>query len=506
MSGAATIREAVGGAEVINFAGGGRDINLALSAKERNDLGNADRLIARFGDDFLFVRDVGLHVWGETHWRREGADDTVRQWAHETARAILEEVDAMQRAGCPAEMAQAEWTERLEKLFKWTVASGNRNRIEGMIREATPYRSVGPDAMDADPMVINLANGTLRLAGACDELTAHRRDDLLSKMAPVEFVPEATCPRFGAFLDRVQPDPAIQGFLQRWAGYCLTGDTSEQVLVFNYGTGANGKSVFTDLIARLMGPYAMTLPFSSLLRDDRKRGSEATPDLARLPGSRLVRASEPEKGSKFAEATIKAITGGEEITVRHLRHDFFDFVPHFKINLSGNHKPSIRGQDIGIWRRLLLVPWMVTIPREERDKKLTERLWAEERSGILNWVLDGTRLWLEKGLEVPDAVRAATDQYREDSDPIGRFIGECVEEAAGFTVQASEMYEAYRKWCVANAERPWTNTSFGKVLPERGLERSDGRIRVYQNVRLVNVPDIGADEPPPVEGPEDYGA
>ena len=186
--------------------------------------------------------------------------------------------------------------------------------------------------------------------------------------------------------------------------YCPTGVTTEQKLVFNYGEGGNGKSVFIDLIAKMMGPYAVSLPFASLLRDDRKRGAEATPDLARLPGARLVRASEPEKGSRFAEATIKAITGGEEITVRHLNHGFFDFVPHFKLTLSGNHKPAIRGQDRGIWRRFLLVPWEVNVPDEQQDKDLPAKLWAE-RDGVLNWILDGVRIWLECGLVVPDRAR-----------------------------------------------------------------------------------------------------
>ena len=303
------------------------------------------------------------------------------------------------------------------------------------------------------------------------------------------FAPNAACPTFQRFLKEVQPDADLRLFLQVWSGYCLTGNTSEQKLVFNYGEGGNGKSVFIDLIARIMGPYAVSLPFASLLRDDRRRGGDATPDLARLPGARLVRASEPEKGARFAEAAIKAITGGEPITARHLNHGFFDFVPQFKLTLSGNHKPAIRGQDRGIWRRFLLVPWEVSIPDDEQDKNLPAKLWAE-RAGVLNWLLDGTRLWLERGLEVPDRVQAATNEYRADSDPVGRFIHDCVQPSPGVNVQASAMYSAYSDWCAANAERPWTKHMFGRVLPERGLHKQKlgGGLVYYTDVELHDVP------------------
>ncbi len=506
-SGAAAIRGIVLGAQGVRFAGGGKgngaDINLILAEKERNDIGNAERFLARHGDDLLHVREVGWHVWTGARWSPDGAGDAVKTKTHETARSIMEELAALQKRGRPDHVAAGDWEDRLDKLLKWSVRSGDRVKLEAMAAEAAPYLSVPPEAMDSDPFLLNLANGTLRLEGACDALRPHDPNDRLAKIMDVGFDPEAVSPEFDRFLARVQPDPEIRDFLQVWTGYCLTGSTGEQKLVFNYGEGGNGKSVFVDLIAKMMGPYAASLPFASLVRDDRKRGAEATPDLARLPGARMVRASEPEKGARFAEAAIKAVTGGEEITVRHLNHGFFDFVPEFKLTLSGNHRPSIRGQDRGIWRRFLLVPWDVNVPEEEQDADLPSKLWAE-RSGVLNWMLDGARIWLERGLVVPEAVMAATNEYRADSDPLGRFIAECLEEASGQTVQASLMYDAYKAWCSANAERAWSMTAFGKAMPERGVEKSDGRIRVYLNVRLVNVPE-GDRDPPPADGPEDYG-
>jgi putative DNA primase/helicase len=503
--GESAIRKAVGEAEVVRFpGGGGGDLNLMLADKERNDIGNAERLLARHGHDLLHVREIGWHGWSGRRWDRVGAKETVKVCAHETARAVLEEVHALQKRGRPEDVASGDWEDRLAKLFGWSQETGNKKRVEAMISEALPYLSIGPEEMDADPLLLNLGNGTLRLEGACEDPWPHAREDRLAKMMPVDFDPDAACPLFDAFLERVQPDANVREFLQRWSGYALTGLIGEQKLVFHYGSGANGKSVFLRLRARMMGPYAATVQFASLAQNDRKRGDSATPDLARLPGVRFARVSEADKGVWLSEGFVKEVTGGEALTARHLNHGFFEFVPEFKLEMQGNHKPLIRGQDEGIWRRVNLVPWEVTIPPEERDLGLADKLW-EERSGVLNWMLDGARMWLETGLAIPDKVKTATAEYRSDSDPIGRFLAECVEEWPGGEVRASAMYDAYKKWCGANAERPWTGTSFGRALPERGLKRVDGRVRTFLDVRLVNVPEAGAGEPPPPDGPDDYG-
>jgi putative DNA primase/helicase len=505
-TGAAAIREAWRGADIVAFpGGGGPNLNLELARKERNDLGNAERLLARHGQDILYVREVGWHAWDGLRFCRDGAEALIRQKAHETARSVMEEVDALGSEDPEDWGGQSALSERREALAAWSIASGNGARIGAMIAEAAPYVTVGPDEIDADTRVLNLLNGTMRLEGACDALAAHDRADRLSKLMDVEFDPDAACPRFLAFLERVQPCAAVRDFLQAWSGYALTGDTGEQKLCFHWGTGANGKSVFLNTRSRIMGPYAATLQFASLAQNDRKRGDAATPDLARLPGARMVRVSETDKGVKLSEGFVKDVTGGDTITARHLNHGFFEFKPEFKLDLQGNHKPLIRGADEGIWRRVLLVPWEVTIPPEERDPTLPAKLW-EERAGILNWMLDGARIWLEQGLVVPDAVSAATSAFRADSDPLGRFIASCIEVAAGEDVGGAQMYEAFKAWCAANAERLWSQTAVGRALPERGLRKdaTGGRVR-YRDVRLVNVPEAGGppgEEPPPFE-PED---
>lgn len=498
--------EALADAETVagpgDGGGDGVDLNLELGRLERNDIGNAERLLARHGKDLLAVDRVGWHVWTGTHWVNEGADAIVKKRSHETAKSIMEEVGALQKDGAPEGVLKSDWDDYLDKHLKWSLASGNKPRLDAMVAEAAPYRACLPAALDADPMLLNLKNGTLVLEGSCEELREHRRDDRLAKIMDVSFDPDATCPKFLAFLERVQPDPEIRQFLQVWMGYCLTGNTSEQVLVFNYGpTGRNGKGVFTELFAKMMGPYAASVPVESLMNNDRKQGSEPTPDLVRLPGARMVRASEAEKGSVFGESLIKKLTGGDPIDVRRMAKEFFTFYPEFKLMISGNYRPQVRGNDKGIWDRLLLVPWDVHIPKPERDRHLDKKLWAE-RAGVLNWALDGLRIWLESGLSIPEAVRVATEDFREESDPVSRFIEACVKPMPSASVQASAMYAGYEKWCEVNSEKKFSQTAFGRALVERGLEKSKGRIVVYMGVSLDlgGLIDDGPSDPDPPPG------
>lgn len=479
-------------------------LDAELALLPANDTGNARRLIRRFGDRFRFVREVGPFVWTGTHWDGVGGTEHATRLAQETAAAIRGEVAAIRAAGPRDGEAEAAWHKRIARHVTWGITSGNSGKIAGMIAQAQPHCTVAPDDLDTDPLSLNCENGTLHF-GLRDEdgqrlpfveRRPHRRDDLISKCCPVVYDPKAPAPLFAAFLARTQPDPAVRRFLQVWAGYCLTGLTAEQKLVFFHGGGANGKSTFVDVFARLLAGYAASLRFESLAGDNQRRGDAATPDLARLPGVRFLRAAEPEQGLRLKEAEVKAITGGEPLLVRHLHGRFFELRPVFKLVLSGNHKPDIRGLDEGIWRRILLVPWTVHIPQAERDPALPEKLWAE-RSGILNWALDGLRLYLEEGLVVPDAVLAATAEYRDDSDQIGAFLRACTEPDPGGFVQAGELYRVYVRWCEDNALKPWSGTAFGRALPQKGIQKTDGRVRRCLGIRLA------ADAPSPLGGPDD---
>jgi putative DNA primase/helicase len=480
-------------------------IDAELAALPLNDTGNGQRMLRRFGDRILFVRDVGPYVWTGKMWDGDGGADHARVLGQETAAAIASEARAIYLGGPRPDENEAAWQKRVARHHGFGVSSGNSGRIAAMIEQAQPHKTVPPDQLDADPMLINCQNGTLecklvdhgdgRVASV--ELREHRREDLCSKAVATDYQPDADWPALRAFLARVQPDESIRRFLQVWAGYSLTGLTSEQKLVFFSGHGANGKSTFVDLSARLMDGYAASLRFESLAGDGSRRGDSATPDLARLPGVRLLRAAEPEANMRLKEAEVKAITGGEPLLVRHLHGRFFEMRPVFKLVLSGNHKPDIRGLDEGIWRRILLVPWDVSIPLLERDKGLAAKLW-DERAGVFNWMLDGLRIYLEEGLVVPEAVVAATASYRDDSDPVGAFLRDSTEaDPGGAGVTARDLFRAYAGWCEVNAVRAWSEKAFAGAMGQKSIPKSTDRVRRYLEIRLRPDAPRGPDDTTP---------
>jgi putative DNA primase/helicase len=227
------------------------------------------------------------------------------------------------------------------------------------------------------------------------------------------------------------------------------------------------------------------VPIETFLDHGKSRNAgQATPDLAILPGVRMLRTSEPEKNSRLAEAMVKLVTGGEPIQARHLNRDFFKFYPQFKLTISGNYRPTISGADEGIWRRLRLVPFNVFIPKEERDIRLAEKLRAEA-SGILNRLLDGLRLWCDKGLIEPEAVTMATAEYRSASDPMGRFLAMCITESAGERVQSSVLYQVFEAWCKSSGETAWKQKGFSMAMEERGYKRLHSNVTWFLDIKLV---------------------
>lgn len=471
--------------------GADRDFEERLASFARNDAGNAERLIARRGGEFIWLKDAGWFGWHEGHWSLGEGDVLVRLAALETARAMRFEANALFEAGALDGETPKKFKERIDRAHKWTVTSGNAGRLDAMIAWAAPRLRRAVEDLDADPFRFNVVNGTLVLGdiaqGEDVALVSHNPADLITRQSPVAYdETAAACPLWRGFLDYFLPDRTVQSFLQRWFGYCLTGSTGEQCLVLFHGQGRNGKSTCVDLMSWLMGDYAMGLPIASLLQNDRKGGSEASPDLARLPGARMVRAAEPKQGAAFDESLLKQLTGGEPMAVRHLNKGFFDFLPTFKLVLSFNRRPTVRGDDDGIWRRLLLVPWEVQLPADEVDKHFLDKL-KEEAPAILNWVLDGYRMWREFGLQVPDAVKVATEDYRADSDPIGNFIAGACEIKEGVESTSSQLFTAYNAWCRRNALEPISQTAFGRRLSERkGVKKiRSGTIR-YQGIAVVD--------------------
>jgi putative DNA primase/helicase len=348
-----------------------------------------------------------------------------------------------------------------------------------MITEASVAQARPFEDLDAAPLAVNVQNGTLifsvdeggsegggRVSGV--QLVPHNRDLMQSKMMDVAYDPNATCPQFVAFLERVMPDAQMRAFLQRWFGLSMTALTGEQKLAFLYGQGANGKSVLMDLLGRILGDYAATAKIESLTGTNRRGGGDATPDLIPLMGARLVRAAEPEQGTRFQEAMIKDLLGGESMLVRQLQKEFVEVKPKFKLTISGNHKPEIRGTDDGIWRRVMLVPFDVQIPKAERDPLLGEKLW-EERAGILNWLTGGLLDYLDGGLREPSTVTEATTEYRRDSDPLGTFLSDATDITGADEdwMTAKDLIAAAAFWMDDNIGGAWGTRTLSLRLKEK---------------------------------------
>jgi putative DNA primase/helicase len=467
------------------------------------DLGNAERFRERYLDKLLWCQALGWLAWDGRRWSRDGADDLVKIAEHDTVRAIQDEADEVRASGDKdaenADRGARDFVFKVDrdghktwysdKIAAWGRSSEALNKLGALSKRGAPYFAVGVDKLDADKMKINVNNGTLVVARREGEdyvrFQPHDPADLITKISPVDFDPMALCPVYDKFIGRVQPREAMRLYLHQWFGLSLTGDVSEQKLMFFYGKGANGKSVLVDIVSYVAGDYGETVPIETFLDHGKSRNAgQATPDLAILPGVRMLRTSEPEKNSRLAEAMLKLITGGEPILARHLNRDFFKFYPQFKMTISGNFRPGISGADEGIWRRLRQVPFNVTIPKEERDIHLSEKL-RTEASGILNRLLDGLRLWLDKGLIEPEDVTQATAEYRSSSDPLGRFLKTCVEECAGERVQSSSLYQVFEAWCKSSGETAWKQKGFSLAMEERGYKRKHSDVTWFLDIKLI---------------------
>jgi putative DNA primase/helicase len=423
------------------------------------DSGNAERFAAQHGDDVRYV--YSWHkwlVWDGKRWRGD-AMAAVEQLAKATVRRMYQDAGTLidDRA-----------RQELGTYARKSESAASRTNMVRLARSEPPI-PIEPDALDTNPWLLNCENGTLDLKTG--KLREHRRQDFLTKLAPVVYDSSAAAPGWQSFLDRIfAEDAEMIHFVQRLLGYCITGHVGEQVLPILYGTGANGKSTLIETVMAALGPdYSAKAPRDLLLA---KRNAHPT-ELTVLHGRRLVVASETEDGGRLAEAVVKESTGGDTITARRMKEDFWQFKPTHKFLLATNHRPEVRGTDNAIWRRLLLIPFDVTIPPEERDKDLPEKLKAE-LPGILRWCVEGCLKWKRSSLCSPGNVLAATNTYRAEQDPLQGFLQECciVEPDAG--APATDLFTAYQKW---SGNKAMKQKRFGQALTEQrmGSKRVHGR-------------------------------
>lgn len=519
---------------------------------DQNDRDNARRLIYWFGRDLAYVPGMGWLVFNGTHWVRDDGElqislraqsvvDKIKLEAivlqHSTSEAALLAMAAKAEKKPEDDLSPAErklirrgetlrkaLSERRSKRRNFAVTTGNRGRTVAMVAQAASMLAVDPNILDADPMKFNVLNGTLTFGRQLDperpdEDSTRKvatiqhdlepeRSDMITRVADVTYDPEAECPEFMKFLERVQPDPLMRTFLQVGHAFAmLMGGNDEQVVFFHYGSGANGKSVFIEALGRLAGGYRAVVSPETFTGDQQKQGQQASPDIARLVNSRFVTVEELPRGISLKENMIKAASGGTKMVARFLQKEFFEFDPKFTTVMSGNDMPQVSGTDYGIWRRLKITPWEVTVPEEERvpfGDML--RMLDEERSGILNWLIEGLKLYLANGLTpyIPAKVKAFTEDYREERDQVGVFVESCLLRTPGARVNASDMYKAYCDWCEANGLTAWKQTPFGLRMVALGFKKEKGRTYAYLDVKLGDVPHI-ADPRTPSPRPAENG-
>jgi P4 family phage/plasmid primase-like protien len=457
------------------------------------DLGNAERLVARHGNDLRYCYPWGKWLaWDGRRWAVDASGEVERR-AVETVASIY------------TEAANADDKDERKAIARHAERSEARRAIDAMIAlaKSRPGVPIMPDDLDADPWALNTASGPVDLRTG--DLRAHDRSDLITKIIPVEYELDAQAPIFERFLERILPLEAVRGFLQRAVGYAATGVAREEMLPILHGPGANGKSTLTGVLLEVLGDYAIQAAPDLLML---KKGAHPT-ELADLFGARFVVCMENEEGRRLAESLVKHITGRDRIKARRMREDFWEFDPTHTVFLGTNHRPEVRGTDHAIWRRLKLIPFNVTIPEAEQDKTLPETLRSELR-GILAWVVRGCIEYQRSGLGEPDQVRDATRGYRSDMDALAAFFEDrCVIHPRA-EVPATQLYKAYQEWCAESGESDESQRRFGGRLQERGFvsfRYTAGPHRDRKGWRGIGLrDDHHADAPGGSEGPPQSSA
>ena len=402
---------------------------------------------------------MGWLVWDGQRWAR-GREHEVDLLAQRVADQIDQEADLMEQAGVSRE--------EVARHRRWAKDTETAHRVRALKEMAKPHLHADPATFDSNPAVLNVANGVLCLSTLT--LLPHDPDLRLTRLAPVSWDPDAKAPTFLSVLRRVQPDQAAQDFLQRLLGYGITGHTGEQVFVVHWGTGGNGKSTILNAVRDVLGDYG-TAADPATFAKKAGDGSGASPDRAALAGIRMVTCVEPNQ-LRLDPTFVKTITGGDPIVARELYKAPFTYKPQFLLNLVTNDRPVIDDGTDGMWRRVILLPWTVCVPEDERipEHVMTARLRAE-LPGILRWLAEGSRAWARDGLRVPSIVREATEQYRESEDVVQTFLTE-----SGYSINPPRHALACR-----TSRMPWSN--WAKDNREAG--KSIGGPREKTQERLI---------------------
>lgn len=445
-----------------------------ISSRGRTDLANSRRFKEAHGENVRFCFPWGKFlIWDGARWDQDATG-------------------APQRLA--ATVADSIWMEARDHINKeiadFAVKSSGSGGISSMLKLAAAHLPISVSEMDANPWLLNCRNCTVDLRLGTGR--QHRREDSLTKLCPTAFNPDAGSYHWDRFLDSVfDGDDLVISFLRRLCGYFLTGDVSEQILAVFHGGGSNGKSTFLTALQNTLGQdYTAPAPTGLLM----EKKSEAHPtELAGLFGKRLIVAQETNAGSRLAESTVKQLTGGDLISARRMREDFWSFSPTHKLVICSNHKPRVKGTDHAIWRRLVLIPFErkfwnpakgETGPEELRqDKDLQTKLTAESE-GILAWMVRGCLEWQKNGLQIPDSVRAATNEYRSEQDVLGRFVADCCLTGNSYRVRFGDFYERFEAWCNDSGDNAPSRKFTGEWLKESGFRDKHSTVRWYLGIAL----------------------
>ncbi len=447
-----------------NYAPDARSMNLAsakpgrdsetpdLLSQHFSDYGNAQRVIALHGEQMRYshIAENWLN-WEGTHWL---IDDGGRaRWRSQ--HTIVE-------------FGKQAMSTRNEDAAKFAAKCLNSQRISNALREAQPHLAIQPKDLDRDPYLLNCRNGAIELKTG--RLREHRRQDFITRLAPVEYDPAARSELWQRALDQwTDGNRELQAFLQRAVGYSLTGDTGEEVLFFVHGPAAAGKSSFLEAIKATLGDYAKTADFDTFVQ---RKDVAIRNDIAELAGRRFVCSIEVDEGKKLAEGLVKMLTGGDTVRARFLYEEGFEFLPQFKLWLAANKAPKVRDDDAAMWRRILRIPFENVIAKDKRDPSVKKRLKDTSDAGpaILAWAVEGCLRWQEERLQVPPLVEQATEAYRLDMDPLRQFFEDCCVFGDGLKVTAARLHQEYETWCRQNGEREVTGKEFSERLRTRNCQ------------------------------------
>lgn len=414
------------------------------------DVWNAKMFFDKYGEDIRYCDALGgWFIWDGTRWKKDDTFQILR-----LAKNTVKQMYQMAKVNSD------------KFLFKHAVKCEGESRLKAMISLVRSEEKIAVvnDQFDSDVFLLNCLNGTLNLQTG--ELRAHSKEDYITRRIELNYNKAADCSEWRRFLMTIfQGDLQLIEFMQKAVGYSLSGSIKEQCIFILYGIGMNGKSTFLKHIFRMLGDYALNTPASTLME---KYNDSIPNDVARLKGMRFVTALESGKSKAMAEAQIKQLTGDDPISARFLHREYFDFFATFKIFFATNHKPNISGTDKGIWRRIITVPFEKVISAKERDPLLDEKL-VREYEGMLNWAIEGFRLWQAHGLGRPDKVTAATNEYQEESDLIGGYLDERCVIGADFKVQASFILKDIQQWAKDNGLRYVNRNEFIDYMKKRGF-------------------------------------